>query len=94
MPAKGEFCPLIRKSCIESKCKWWVHIRGKHPQSGTELDMPDCAMKWLPVLLIENAQQVRQTAAAVESARNEQARGVAALAGAMLSAPRVIEALP
>lgn len=48
----------------------WVHIRGKNPQTGAEIDMPDCALKWLPVLLIENAQEVRQAAAAVESSRN------------------------
>jgi hypothetical protein len=48
----------------------WVHIRGKHPQSGADMDMPDCSLKWLPILLIENAQEVRQAAAAVESQRN------------------------
>ncbi len=34
-------------------------------------------MAWLPVLLIENAQQSRQTGAAVESFRNEVARNTA-----------------
>ena len=51
--AKDTFCPLLKKNCIEGRCKFWVHIRGKHPQSNAELDMPDCAIKWLPVLLIE-----------------------------------------
>ena len=32
-------------------------------------------MAWLPVLLIENAQQSRQTGAAVESFRNEMVEG-------------------
>lgn len=68
---KGDFCPLIKKSCIEERCRWFVHIRGKHPQSGNELDMPDCAVKWLPVLMIEMTQMERQTGAAVESFRNE-----------------------
>jgi hypothetical protein len=68
---KDTFCPLLKKACIESRCKWWIHIRGKNPQSESEMDFPDCAIKWLPVLLIENAQMERQTGAAVESFRNE-----------------------
>ena len=68
---KGEYCPLIRKPCIEDRCRWWTHIRGKHPQSNADLDMPDCAIKWLPVLMIEMSQMERQTGAAVESFRNE-----------------------
>lgn len=80
---KDDTCPLLRAPCIEGKCKWWIHIRGKHPQSNAELDMPDCSIKWLPVLLIENAQEVRQAAAAVESTRNEQVRGVLALVQAV-----------
>lgn len=97
MPAhKDNTCPLLKSACIEAKCKWWVHIRGKHPQSNAELDMPDCSIKWLPVLLIENAQQVRQTAAAVESTRNEQARGIVAFAETVKhllknEGPRMIE---
>lgn len=46
-------------------------VRGKHPQTGEEVDEWNCAMTWLPVLLIENSQQQRQTGAAVESFRNE-----------------------
>ncbi len=77
--AKDTFCPLLKKACIESKCKWWIHIRGKHPQKDGEMDFPDCAIKWLPVLLIENAQMERQTAASVDSFRNETVNGLAAL---------------
>ena len=46
-------------------------VRGKHPQTGEEVDDWNCAMTWLPVLLIENSQMQRQTGAAVESFRNE-----------------------
>lgn len=80
---KDNTCPMLKAPCIEAKCKWWIHIRGKHPQSHAEIDMPDCSIKWLPILLIENAQEVRQAAAAIESTRNEQARGVMALAQAV-----------
>ena len=83
--AKDTFCPLIKKACIESRCKWWIHIRGKHPQKEGEMDFPDCAIKWLPVLLIENAQMERQTGAAVESFRNESVKN-AEIIGESISA--------
>lgn len=75
MAEKHEFCPLIAKKCVEDKCKFWVHVRGKNPQSQAEIDMPDCAIRWLPTLLIENSQMSRQTGAAVESFRNEVVKG-------------------
>ena len=46
-------------------------MRGTNPQTGAEIDEWDCSIKWLPMLLIENANQVRQGAAATESFRNE-----------------------
>jgi hypothetical protein len=64
-------CPLMRGECVQARCMWWIHIRGKNPQGGNELDLHDCAVRWLPTLLIENAQMERQTGAAVESMRNE-----------------------
>lgn len=70
----GDLCPLLRKKCARSKCKFWIHLRGKDPQSEREIDTHDCAISWLPVLLIENAQMSRQAGAAVESFRNEMVR--------------------
>lgn len=54
-------------------------VRGKHPQTGADVDEWGCAMSWLPVLLIENSQQQRQTGAAVESFRNEVAKNAFSL---------------
>jgi hypothetical protein len=67
----GTYCPLIKKDCIGIKCSWFTQVRGTNPNTGQEVDEWGCAMTWLPVLLIENAQQSRQTGAAVESFRNE-----------------------
>jgi hypothetical protein len=39
--------------------------------SGNQVDSYECAISWLPMLLIENSGQQRQTGAAVESFRNE-----------------------
>lgn len=67
----GKFCPLIKKDCIGLQCSWFTQVRGKHPQTGADVDEWSCAVTWLPILLIENSQQQRQTGAAVESFRNE-----------------------
>ena len=67
----GNFCPLIRKDCIEHKCAWYTHVRGMNPNTGEDIDHWGCAVTWMPMLTIENSQQQRQTGAAVESFRNE-----------------------
>ncbi|MCK9420200.1 MAG: hypothetical protein M0R70_12560 [Nitrospirae bacterium] len=64
-------CPKIKAACWGEECEWFIHVRGKDPQSGADLDLKDCAMKWLPTLLIENSKETRQAAAAIESMRNE-----------------------
>ena len=48
-----------------------MKINGKNPNTGKDTEEWGCAMAWLPVLLVENAQQSRSTGAAVESFRNE-----------------------
>ena len=67
----GSFCPLIGKDCITNQCAWFTQIRGVNPNTGKEVDEWGCAVAWTPMLLIENAQQSRQTGAAVETFRNE-----------------------
>jgi hypothetical protein len=74
----GTVCPLHRKdvSKVCHTCPWWTRIVGKHPQSEEMLDSWQCAIAWLPMLLVENSQQQRQTGAAVESFRNGMIQGV------------------
>ena len=70
--SQQQICPLLGgKPCVESRCKFWIHLRGKDPQSMNEIDQQDCSIAWLPILLIENAQFVRQTAAAVDDLKNQ-----------------------
>lgn len=65
-------CPLNNfEPCKELECAWFMKIRGSNPNTGQEVDEWGCSMAWLPILLIENSQQQRQTGAAVESFRNE-----------------------
>jgi hypothetical protein len=68
----GLICPLHKKdtSKVCHTCPWYIQLRGKNPQSNTEIDEWGCAISWLPILTIETAQRANQTAAAVESFRN------------------------
>ena len=70
----ADYCPLIQKKCKEHKCKFYIQIAGTDPNTGQDTNVFDCAVAWLPVLLIEGSQQTRQTGAAVESFRNEMVR--------------------
>jgi hypothetical protein len=65
-------CPLDGfKPCRQLDCAWFMKVRGNNPNTGEEIDDYGCAIAWLPVMMIENSQQQRQTGAAVESFRNE-----------------------
>jgi hypothetical protein len=67
----GTFCPLIKKDCIGLTCAWYTRVQGYDVNTGNQVDNYECAISWLPMLLIENSGQQRQTGAAVESFRNE-----------------------
>ena len=65
-------CPLNDfNPCKQFDCAWFMKIAGTNPNDGQPTEEWGCAMAWLPILLIENAQQSRQAGAAVESFRNE-----------------------
>jgi hypothetical protein len=67
----GTFCPLIKKDCVGLTCAWYTRVQGYDTNSGAQIDSYECAIAWMPMLLIENSGQQRQTGAAVESFRNE-----------------------
>lgn len=73
-------CPLGSK-CEEIKdnklhrCRWHVALRGKHPQSEEIIDDWQCAMYWMPIIMVENAQTNRGQTSALESFRNEMVKG-------------------
>lgn len=65
-------CPLDGfKPCRQLECAWFMKIVGTNPNTGKEVEEWGCSMAWLPMLMIENSQQQRQTGSAVESFRNE-----------------------
>ena len=67
----GNYCPLIKKECIGHKCSWFCQVRGVNPNTGQEVAEWQCAINLLPLLLIENSNQQRQTAASIQSFRND-----------------------
>ena len=67
----GNFCPLIKKDCIGIKCAFFCQIMGKNPNTGEDVNEWNCSIAFLPMLLIENSQQTRQSGAAIENFRNE-----------------------
>ncbi len=69
----GLTCPLhkLPTSKVCHKCPLWVQLRGKNPQSNEDVDRWGCSLAFLPMLIIEGAQQTRQAGAAIESFRNE-----------------------
>lgn len=83
MEIKSAGCPLGAK-CEEARieegkpvlyrCPWYVQVRGRDPNTGNEIDHWSCAIAWLPTLLINTANEVRQGAAATESFRNDMVR--------------------
>lgn len=76
-------CPLLKAPCLEHGCRWFIQILGNDPQSGATINKFACAVEWLPVLMIENSQQQRQTGAAVESFRNEISKSTGPVAAAL-----------
>lgn len=66
-----KLCPLLNKPCIEHQCKFYVQLLGRDPQTNAPIHKWDCSIAFLPILLIEGAQQTRQAGAAIESFRND-----------------------
>ena len=65
-------CPLDGfKPCRQLECAWFMKIAGTNPNTGKDVEEWGCSMAWMPMLMIENSQQQRNTSAAVESFRNE-----------------------
>ncbi len=81
----GNFCPLLKKDCVQLQCNWFIQVRGMNPNTGQEVDEWGCSIAWLPHLLIENANQTRQAGAATESFRNEFVKSAEATINTMVA---------
>lgn len=84
-----KLCPMPdetgkRGPCIENRCRWYIQLLGKNPQKDAPIEEWNCAISYLPILLIENAQQTRQFAASTDSARNEARKDAAAITAGLV----------
>jgi hypothetical protein len=70
----GFECEEVKDNQIY-KCRWYVSLKGKDPQSEEIIDNWNCAMAWIPILLVENSQTNRGQTQAIESFRNETIKG-------------------
>lgn len=85
METKTGDCPLGAK-CEEVKedkqtgnqvlyrCPWYSQVRGFNPNTNNETDSWGCAIAWMPMLMINAANEVRHGVAATEKFRNEMSR--------------------
>lgn len=64
-------CPLVKDECWEHACEFYTHLIGRDPQTGAEKDDWGCSIKFLPILLIENANETRKGAASTDKVANE-----------------------
>jgi hypothetical protein len=83
---QGTYCPLVKKNCLGLECAWLTRVQGYDTNTGNQVDEYQCAIAWMPMLLIENSGQQRQTGAAVESFRNEMVKSNEAAQQLMLAA--------
>ena len=79
LPPENIKCPYTafktpcRKLALD--CPKFVQLLGTNPQTGEQTSRYGCADSFMPMLMIENSQQQRQTSAAIESFRNEMVKG-------------------
>lgn len=85
----GSKCEEIKDGAIH-RCAWSIELAGRNPNTGEEKNERGCAMAWVPLLLIENSQQQKSTAAAVESFRNEMVNANNAVLPPLMVAQRLV----
>lgn len=68
---KGNYCPLLKKKCVENKCQWFVQVKGKNPNTGEAVDEWQCKVALLPTLMVQNSQRQNHTGEAFSSFAKE-----------------------
>ena len=101
-------CPYSGTCCIDGvradfkdkdkvgapiKCRLWVHMYGKDPQSEDNINQWDCAHSWLPITTIETAQGTRFNAASIDKLANEMHAMGGSLNKSLVSAAGVFKQL-
>lgn len=83
-------CPLTGDDCMKHDCEWYIQVMGKNPQTEESINKWGCSISFIPMLLIENSQQQRQTGAAVESFRNVVFSGLQSIGQQKPITPKIV----
>lgn len=70
---KDLVCPLHRQKMVKvcHTCPMWMSIRGKHPQTGADVDDWNCALAWGPVLAVNAAREMSMVSKEVSVMRSD-----------------------
>ena len=68
-------CPLHRKAMAKvcHTCPMWMAIKGKHPQTGEDLDDWNCALVWGPIIAVQQTKEAHTVSRELNIMRNENA---------------------
>lgn len=69
--AKCEEVKMVEGRQILYRCPWYVEVAGLNPNTGEELKEFNCAITWMPTLMINAANEARKGAMATEAFKNE-----------------------
>lgn len=72
--SKKADCPFWRGPCRKEECRLWIRVQGKNPQSEEYVERFGCAFEWMPMLILDVAQQSRQAGASTDKVATEVAK--------------------
>jgi len=67
----GNFCPLLKKECVQTQCKWFRPVDCVKPGTAEHFQEWDCAMSWLVVLQKDAISAALTTTASTDKMCNE-----------------------
>jgi hypothetical protein len=67
----GAVCEEVKKDGKIYRCPWYTKLQGKDPLSDKIFDEWKCAIAWLPIIMLENAQTNRGQTEVLSAMREE-----------------------
>lgn len=91
------YCPLMKGTCLNgfvkgmpetedgarTTCALFIRLLGKNPQTGEAIDDPGCALRFLPLMVLEGTDATRRVGAAADKVASEVRRGSGLFVGAL-----------
>jgi len=90
-PIAGMVCPRNNDPKSGKYCPAWVEYTETNPQTNEERIQKECMFSAMPKFMIHTLSAANRPAAAIESTRNEIAKGFSKVSQAMQSLPQLIE---